>query len=82
MKKVAIYLAAVLFFNFFLSRTLFADEISDLKEQLNAMQGEMRKQARIMEEMQRKIEILEGEKDIRATGKTGCALKRLIRTLR
>ncbi len=66
MKKIAIYLAVVLSFIFFMNRALFADEISSLKEQLNAMQGEMRKQARIMEEMQRKIEILETEKDTRA----------------
>jgi len=65
MRKIMLYLAVALFVSFFLAPALFADEISDLKEQLDVMRREMAKQARGMEEMQRKIEILEVKKDVK-----------------
>ncbi|MGB2705591.1 MAG: porin [Candidatus Omnitrophota bacterium] len=59
MKKIAIILSVSAFFIFSLNHVTKADEISNLKEQLKAMQAEMREQARKMTEMQQKIEKLE-----------------------
>jgi len=66
MKKIVIYPFVVFLFVFFMCPALFADEISNLKKQLGEMQEEMKKQARIMDQMQRKIEMLEIEKNVRA----------------
>lgn len=62
MKKPLIILFLFTAFTCSLSHTAKSDEISDLKNQLKAMQKQMQEQARVIEEMQRKIEKLETEK--------------------
>ena len=65
MKKTIIYLTAAVIFSFCLVQTAQADELSELKEQLKAMQKQMQEQAKQIEGMKEKIEQLEAERQAR-----------------
>jgi len=64
LRKMTICLCMVIIFSFCASSAARADELSDLKEQLQAMQKQMQEQSRRMEEMHRKIEKLETVKPV------------------
>lgn len=65
MKRKAVILLVVGILIFSFCQSGFADEMSDLKEQLKAMQRQMQEQAKTVEEMQARIEQLEMEKKAR-----------------